>query len=375
MPLRNTFAVVLCAAVPLLAVATAPDEKSANKPADKAPETPKPAKLEPKKNFVEKTKGFKTVVDDPDSEPPKTHREDLKAQFEMVWVPGGEFTMGSPDAEAGREALEGPRHKVKVNGFWMAKVECGWDEYDTFWYDENYLKADDTAAKKFGPDAITRPTNAFVDATYGHVREGHPALCMTHHAAMMYCEWLRKKTGRAYRLPTEAEWEYAARAGKDDAYSFGTDPKGLGEYAWYKDNSATDAKPAGTTHKSGTKKPNAFGLYDMHGSVWEWTLDQYDEKAYEKGAKNPLSLRPVTVPTDEKWSHVVRGGSWADKADRCRSAARRVSDKSWMKWDPQEPQSIWWLTRMDVIGFRVVLAEEEQPELADLKPKVIKKSE
>jgi len=113
----------------------------------------------------------------------------------------------------------------------------------------------------------------------------------------------------------------------------------------------------------------------MYGNVWEWTLDQYDAKAYEKFAKNPLSLRPVTVPTDEKWSHVVRGGSWADKAERCRSAARRISENSWMKWDPQEPQSIWWLTRMDVIGFRVVLAEEEQPDLVGLKPKVVKKSE
>ncbi|HEY1187545.1 MAG TPA: SUMF1/EgtB/PvdO family nonheme iron enzyme, partial [Gemmata sp.] len=277
-----------------------------------------------------------------------------------------------------REAIEGPAHKVKVKGFWMAKFECGWDEFDTYWYDENFLigKADNVAVQKLGPDAVTRPTNAFVDATYGHPREGHPALCMTHHTAMMYCHWLRKKTGRAYRLPTEAEWEYAARGGKGDtAYFFGNDPKGLSEYAWYKDTSPTEDKPVGVTHKCGTKKPNPFGLYDMYGNVWEWTLDQYDPKAYAKFAKNPLSLSPVTVPTDEKWAHVVRGGSWADKADRCRSAARRVSDKSWMKWDPQEPQSIWWLTRMDVIGFRVVLAEEEQPELAGLRPKVVKKSE
>ncbi len=376
MPLRNTFAVVICTALPLLAVATAPDEKPVPKVAVRAPEVPKPEKLEPKKNFVEKTKGFKTVVDDPDSDPPKTHKEDLSAKFEMVWVPSGEFTMGSAATETGRDPIEGPAHKVKVNGFWMAKFECGWDEYDTFWYDENYVKADDIAAKKFGPDAVTRPTNAFVDATYGHPREGHPALCMTHHAAMMYCNWLQKKTGRAYRLPTEAEWEYAARGGKgDSAYFFGNDPKGLDDYAWYKGTSPTDNKPAGVTHKCGTKKPNPFGLYDLYGNVWEWTLDQYDAKAYEKFAKNPLSLRPVTVPTDEKWAHVVRGGSWADKADRCRSAARRMSENSWMKWDPQEPQSIWWLTRMDVIGFRVVLAEEEQPDLVGLKPKVIKKSE
>ena len=244
MPLRNTCSAALCAALPLLALAATPREQPTKQPPAKADEAPQAAKLEPKKNFVEKTKGFKTVVDDPDADPPKTHKEDMTASFEMVWVPGGEFTMGSTDKEPGRDAIEGPTHRVKVGSFWMAKIECTWDEFDTFWYDENYLKADEVAAKKFGPDAITRPTNTFVDATYGHPRQGHPALCMTHHAAMMYCNWLQKKTGRAYRLPTEAEWEYAARGGKGDAaYFFDNDPKELGAYAWFKETSPTDAKP------------------------------------------------------------------------------------------------------------------------------------
>jgi formylglycine-generating enzyme required for sulfatase activity len=304
----------------------------------------------------------------------------MTAKFEMVYVPGGEFTMGSPESEAGREANEGPQHRVKVGNFWMAKCEVTWDEFDLFWYDAKYLVANDVAAKKLGPDAVTRPTNTFVDETYEHGRDGHPALCMTHHAAMQYCHWLAKATGKAYRLPTEAEWEYAARAGKGDtAYFFGNDPKPLEEYAWFKDNSKDEEnfpnKPKGCTHKVGTRKANPFGICDLYGNVAEWTLDQYDPKGYENYAMNKLSLRPVIVPTAEKWSHVVRGGSWADKADRCRSAARRFSDKSWMKWDPQEPQSIWWLTRMDVVGFRVVLAEQEQPELVGLTSKVIKKSE
>jgi formylglycine-generating enzyme required for sulfatase activity len=337
---------------------------------------PKPAtpalKLE-RKNFVEKVTGYKLNENTKQKLPTAT-------KFEMVYVPGGEFAMGSPTSEPGREANEGPQHKVKVGSFWMGKCEVTWDEFDVFWYDATYLVANDEKAKQFGPDAVTRPTNTFVDETYEHGREGHPALCMTHHAAMVYCNWLRAKTGKAYRLPTEAEWEYAARGGKGDTpYFFGSDPKELGEYAWYKANSKDEEnfphKPKGCTHKVGTKKPNPFGLYDLYGNLWEWTLDQYDPKAYEKFAKNPLSIRPVTVPTDSKWSHVARGGSWADTADRCRSAARRVSEKSWQKWDPQEPQSIWWLTRMDVIGFRVVLAEEEQPELVGLKPKVIKRSE
>jgi formylglycine-generating enzyme required for sulfatase activity len=291
-----------------------------------------------------------------------------QVKFFMVYVPGGEFTMGAGG--------EGPTHKVKVGGFWMGRYEVTWDEYDLFMLDEDYPRASENKAEKRGPDAVTRPTQSYVDETYGHEREGHPALCMTHHAAMMYCNWLHQKTKRAYRLPTEAEWEFAARAGKGDtAYWFGDGSDELSRYAWFKENSPTKDHPRGTTHKVGTKKPNPFGLYDMYGNVWEWTLDQYDPKAYEKRAKNALNISPITVPTDKKWAHVVRGGSWADRADKLCSATRRVSDKSWQKWDPCEPQSIWWLTRMDVIGFRVVLAEDEQSELVGLKPKVVKKSE
>jgi formylglycine-generating enzyme required for sulfatase activity len=287
------------------------------------------------------------------------------AKFHMVYVPGGEFTMG--------DKIDGPPHKVKVGNFWMGRCEVTWDEYELFMYDEAFLRGDEDKAKKLGADAVTRPTTPFLDETYGHEREGHPALSMTHHAAMMYCNWLRKKTKKAYRLPTEAEWEYAARAGKGDStYWFGDDPKHLGFHAWFKDNSPDDDHPKGTTHKVGTKKPNPFGLYDMYGNVWEWTLDQYDEKVYERRAKNPLSIRPVAVPEAKRWSHVVRGGSWADRAERCCSAVRRVSDRSWQRLDPCEPPSIWWLTRMDAVGFRVVLAEDEQPELIGLTPKVVK---
>jgi formylglycine-generating enzyme required for sulfatase activity len=347
---------------------------------------PKPAAPEPGKNFVQKVEGFKTVVVDAQAKPPKTRREDLQTKFEMVYVPGGEVTVGSPETEPGRQPNEGPQYKAKVGAFWMQKFEVTWNDWDVFWYDENFLKADAAEAKKLklAADAVTRPTNTFLDETYDHGRDGHPALSMTHHAAMMYCHWLRQKTGLKYRLPTEAEWEYAARGGKGGtAYFFGDDPEPLGEYAWFKENSRDEENfpdlVKGCTHKVGTKKPNPFGIHDLYGNVWEWTLDQYDEKAYEKRAKNPINLRPVDVPTADKWSHVVRGGSWADKAEKLRSASRRVSrsdDKEdWQKHDPQEPRSIWWHTKMDVIGFRVVLAEDEQPELAGLRPRVIKKSE
>ncbi|MBX9625022.1 MAG: formylglycine-generating enzyme family protein [Gemmataceae bacterium] len=362
---------------PVLAVAAGLSAPAA----DQAPAAKPPAKA----NYTEAVKAVR-VIEHEEMDPKtkaKTKRIEkvpLAAKFDMVYVPGGEFTMGSPEGEAGREPIEGPQHRVKVGGFWMGKCEVTWDVYDVFWFDGDHPVANEERAKGLGPDAVTRPTNTFVDETYDHGREGHPALCMSHHGAMAFCNWLRAKTGKAYRLPTEAEWEYAARGGKGDAaYFFGDDPADLDEYAWYKNNSVDEEnfpdKIKGCTHKVGTRKPNPFGLHDLYGNVWEWTLDQYDPKAYERFAAQKLSLNPVTLPTADKWSHVVRGGSWADKADRCRSAARRVSEKSWMKWDPQEPQSIWWLTRMDVIGFRVVIAEDEQPELVGLKPKVVKKSE
>ena len=367
---RFTHSLLLCAAL-LVAALTLP---AADTPAEKK-DAPPPAKLE-RKNFTQKVESYKLITDASTKESTKS---DMKGQFEMVFIPGGEVTVGSPDAEAGRLPNEGPQYKAKVGSFWMQRVEVTWNDWDMFWYDEQFLKADHKDAAKLGPDAVTRPTNTFLDETYDHGRDGHPALSMTHHAAMVYCEWLRKKTGRLYRLPTEAEFEYAARGGKGDtAYFFGNDPKELAEYAWFVENSKDEdfpEKPKGCTHKVGTRKANPFGIHDLYGNVAEWALDQYDPKTYENRAKNMLNLNPVNVPTSDKWAHVIRGGSWADKAEKLRSASRRVSEESWQKHDPQEPRSIWWLTRMDVVGFRVVLAEEEQPALAAMKPKVVKKSE
>jgi len=169
---------------------------------------------------------------------------------------------------------------------------------------------------------------------------------MTQLAAKMYCKWLSAKTGRYYRLPTEAEWEYACRAGTKTAYSFGDDPAKLDEYAWYLDNS--DDK----YHRVGRKKPNPWGLHDMHGNVAEWVLDQYVPDFYKqfvgRTVKNPLS------PGVQEYGRVVRGGSWDDEAPMLRSAARRYSVKDWKKQDPQIPQSVWYLTDAWFVGFRVV---------------------
>jgi formylglycine-generating enzyme required for sulfatase activity len=163
-------------------------------------------------------------------------------KFEMVYVPGGTFEMGSPEGEPGRKDDEGPRHPVTVGAFWVGRHEVTWDEFDIWWKNES-LPVFPKDPPYGRPDALTRPTNPYVDETYDHGREGFPAICMTHHAAMMYCHWLRTVTKKNYRLPTEAEWEYACRAGATATYTFGADAEKLDRYAWYKANTRDNEHP------------------------------------------------------------------------------------------------------------------------------------
>jgi formylglycine-generating enzyme required for sulfatase activity len=283
-----------------------------------------------------------------------------KVRFRMVAIPGGTFVMGSRDGEKGRGKDEGPRHRVKVAPFWMGRTEVTWDEYDLF-----RRPAPPATGKKPAPgsaDAVTRPSPPYIDEYRDFGREGYPVVGITHHAAMEYCRWLSRKTGKAYRLPTEAEWEYACRAGTRTAYPFGNDPKDLPGYAWYEKNSGE------STHPVGKKKPNRWGLYDMHGNVAEWCLDHYRGDYYRTFPEGRLALAPVNLPTADPYPHVARGGSWADPAAWCRSAARRGSDKSWNRTDPDP--SIWWLADADFVGFRVARAVAEQKELRGLRSRV-----
>jgi formylglycine-generating enzyme required for sulfatase activity len=294
---------------------------------------------------------------------------DTKVSFDMVAIPGGTFLMGSPDGEKGRGEDEGPQHPVTIRPFWMGKMEVTWDEYDSYWRKVKGAKRPDPKTQQDkDADAVTRPTPPYADETFGHGREGNPVLCITHHAAMEYCRWLSAKTGKLYRLPTEAEWEWACRAGTTTAYSFGDDPAMLGEYAWFDKNSEEVAHPVGK------KKPNQWGLYDMHGNVAEWCIDHYRKNYYISFPLDKPSLSPVLLPTEKRYSYVARGGAWIDSPSGLRCAARRGSDKEWLKRDPQRPQSIWWMTDADFVGFRVVCPVEEQDNLKGLKSKVTRDS-
>jgi formylglycine-generating enzyme required for sulfatase activity len=294
-------------------------------------------------------------------------------KFDMVPIPGGKFVMGSPETEKGRNDDEGPVCEVEIRPFWMGKREVTWDEYDLFAFSMDIKRkkaagvslVDQPESEKLA-DALTRPTAPYADETFGLGRRGQPVICITWHAAMEYCRWLSTKTGKMYRLPTEAEWEYACRAGSKSAFHFGDDPAGLDEHAWYIENSMD--KP----QLVGKKKPNAWGLHDMHGNVAEWCLDLYDAKYFGKFGTGQAAVNPVIIPDARKYPHVVRGGGWDGDVPDVRSAVRLPSNSEWSVQDPQRPQSIWWHTDATFIGFRVVRACEEQENLRGLKSLVIK---
>lgn len=295
--------------------------------------------------------------------------------FQMVPIPGGSFLLGSPAGEADREPDEGPQVEVTIAPFWMSQYEVTWGEYQAFMalYAQlkqiqglRYSLGDPTEATKIKKqlqalgandllkhlqrmpedvDAITAPTELYEpDITYEYGSdEKQPAVTMTQYAAKQYSKWISKLTGLFYALPSEAEWEYAARAGSKTAYHFGDDSNQLGDYAWFAENADSQL------HQVGTKNPNRWGLHDMYGNVAEWVLDGYDSGGFEPGGKIRWST--------EVFPRVIRGGSWESPAESCRSAARLASDdESWKEEDPNLPKSPWWLTTDPArgIGFRLV---------------------
>ena len=286
-----------------------------------------------------------------------------KAAIRMIAVPGGEFMMGSPDNEPFRSADEGPRKKVKVSPFFMGEVEVTWRQFWAF-YNETMSEGRTPPEKIYANnnrpdvDAVSGPTPPFGFPDQGWGMGDRPAITMTHYAAETFCQWLSLRTGRHYRLPTEAEWEYAARGGTETPYFFEGNPKKfysrrskgadttmIGRYIVYSGNSS------GKTQEPGFVKANPFGLKNMLGNVMEYCSDWYSEDAYSKIKDGELDPKG---PQSGK-EHVVRGGSYSDNASLVRSASRNHTEHDkWLTTDPQSPKSIWWYSDIKGVGFRVV---------------------
>jgi formylglycine-generating enzyme required for sulfatase activity len=286
--------------------------------------------------------------------------------FNMVAVPGGSFQMGSPEKEAFRGSDEGPVRTVNITPFFMGELEVSWKEFWTFYgatmsegrIDPNTIR--ELNANE--PDAISGPTPPFGIPDQGWGGGDRPAITMTHYAAQIYCQWLSKKTGKKYRLPTEAEWEYACRGETQTAYFFEGDPKDYASSGLMNKIFGTDTtiinsyvvyalNSGGKTQEPSFVQPNPFGLKNMSGNVYEYCSDWYSPDAYTHTSAE------VTNPAgpDTGTEHVIRGGHYMSEAGDLRSAARGSTDsEAWLITDPQQPKSIWWYSDMKGIGFRVV---------------------
>ena len=218
--------------------------------------------------------------------------------MKLVLIPKGTFMMGSPESEQGRNENEN-QHEVTISkDYYLGVYEVTQAQYEK---------------------VMGKNPSRFQGAVVGNENADLPVEQVSWDVAVEFCKKLsdlpeEKKAGRVYRLPTEAQWEYACRAGSKTAYSFDDEKGLLPEYGWFNRNSSD------RTHTVGLLEPNAWGLYDMHGNVWEWCSDRYGD--YPKGA--------VSDPSGPKEGsiRVLRGGSWRNEAAYCRSANRIGSDPS-----------------------------------------------
>jgi formylglycine-generating enzyme len=294
--------------------------------------------------------------------------------FRMVAIPGGKFKMGSPDDEPFRRPDEGPVKEVEISSFFMAEIEVSWDEYLAF-YAQTSSEGRSSDTKEMRK-AVSSKVDAISGATppYGQPDQGfglgkRPAISFSYHAAETYCKWLSSVTGKTYRLPTEAEWEYACRAGTETPYFFQGDPRKfektgfkarisrndtavINSYVIYRGNSPSK------TQTSDRVKTNPFGLKNMLGNVAEFCSDWYQPDAYSKYTGEIIKDPKGPESGDE---HVVRGGAYNDMAGRLRSAARGFTrTEDWLRTDPQIPKSIWWYSDCFNVGFRVVCEFDEK---------------
>jgi formylglycine-generating enzyme required for sulfatase activity len=221
-------------------------------------------------------------------------------RFELVPVSGGRVTVGGK--------------AVEVKPFLIGRTELSWEAYDPFAFGPG------SGGARGSADAVSRPSRPYGAPDYGWGHAGFPAISVTRNAAEAYCRWLSERTGRTYRLPTEAEWVRAAQLAAGSA-PFTAARREL--LAWHRGNAGDKS------HRIASKRADALGLHDLFGNAAEW------------------------VTTDDG-KLVTRGGSWRDRADSVGPNARAVQDDSWNERDPQIPKSPWWLSDGPFVGFRVV---------------------
>ena len=282
--------------------------------------------------------------------------------FEMIAIAGGSFTMGSPKSEPLRDNDE-VQIEVELDPFWMGRTEVTWNEYEAFYAATSKEGRSDTRELlQEDVDGITGPTPPYEPPDQNWGRGTRPAITMTHHAATVYCEWISQMTGKTYRLPTEAEWEYAARAGTQTPYFFEGNPKkfssrGFARFIFKPDTSVINShviyelNSTGKTQTPDLVQPNPFGLLNMLGNVREFCSDWYTadlSQIYTGPVNNPQG------PESGK-EYVVRGGAYNSDAADVRCAERGPTDSvAWLVTDPQMPKSKWWYSDVKDVGFRVV---------------------
>lgn len=257
------------------------------------------------------------------AEPVRTAR--LGELLTMVELPGGTFLMGSLESEADRDKDEGPKHRVRLAAFAISATPVTQRLYREI--------LEESPSRFTGDDELPVEQVSFVDAArFCNKLSERTGFALCYQIEGNEVTWDQRAQG--YRLPTEAEWEYACRAGSETAYCFGDDPEQLDEYAWYCGNSEN------RTHAVGRKRPNGWGLFDLHGNVWEWCWDWY--QIYK--VTNDTSDSPIGPATDSR--RVLRGGSFLREPQDLRSASRDASGPTF---------------RISFIGFRCVRGSRRQP--------------
>jgi formylglycine-generating enzyme required for sulfatase activity len=257
----------------------------------------------------------------------------------MLPVPAGHFAMGSPPDEQGRQDSEGPQREVHVAAFAIGRVSVTRGQWSAF-------VAATNRAEQRGCEWAGFPRSESARASWRNLGftqdDSHPVVCVSWNDAQAYVRWLSARSGQAYRLPTEAEWEYAARAGSTTPYPWGMTASH--EWANYGGEFCCAELAAGRdrwlhTAPVGSFAPNAFGLYDMHGNAWQWVQDCYAE-SYAGAPADGSAYDPPNCAR-----RVLRGGTWGDTPAMIRSAFRNWAPPP--RWNPQ------WEYRSGGVGFRV----------------------